>query len=184
MLFKILMTGDVPPIPAAQVEEMKKAWLKLPVGEARQRAYDNLEASTQYRRKSLSENAQKGSFVLSALGFAFAIVVFALPSAKGSDLVFTKASVVLFMSAAAIVWMSSPKLKIFTRKRNREPEGLRKLRVLVAETEEEREFERYVRLTNLRERRDMNALMERRALATATIFFILGLVINAMVLLS
>lgn len=178
MLSMLFMTGSVPPLTSSQVDTLNENWLKL-TPNLRDRAYNELKDSAQYRRLSMSENAQKGSFVLSALGFAFAIVVFALPNAKGSDLLLTKIGVALYVLAAAIVlWMSSPKFKLYTHRRGRKPEGLRKLEVLVGKSAEEREFERYVRMTNLRERRDMIAFVERRALLTATLFFISGLVVK------
>ena len=110
-------------------------------------------------------------------------------SAKGVDLTLTQISVAFYFSAAAtVVWMSSPKLKLYTHKRDRRPEGLRKLDVLAEacasdEGRAEAEVNKYLRLANQRERRDMIAFVERRALLTATLLFILGLVIDASVIL-
>lgn len=174
--FVIFMTGNVPLFSKNAVEEMAEKW-KAASESKRAEVYGSLEKSAQDRRLSMSENAQRGNLVFSALGFAVVLVVLRLQDAKGADMLFTKASMALFMlSAIVVLWMNSPKLKLF-KYEEREPAGLRKLKEL------DDEFERYLELANVRQHRDMITFVERRALLVATLLNILGLLINAVVVL-
>lgn len=187
LLFTIFMTGNVPSISAAQVALMRIEWNRI-APDARPKAYEELQSSTRLHRMTIGEIASRGSFMLTTLGFAFGIVVTILPDAKGISLLITKISIAFFFAATVLVlWMLSPKLKFYTRNRDEKPEASRKLSVLPDalasdDAKKDAEFDKYLRLANQRETQDRVASVEQRALLTATLFFILGLVIDAVVI--
>lgn len=186
LLFTIFLTGEVPKISQERVKAMERCWRELEDKE-RQRELAALKDSSQNRRVSMTENATKGGLVLSALGFVVAIAAFVLPNEGGITLFLAKAGIGLFMFATVItLWMNSPKLKLLKRKLDRTPEGERRLEAAVKRRQTEDPtlsgFDEYLRSANIREKRDMLTFLERRALLSATLLYIVGLLVESIAL--
>lgn len=176
----VAASGIVRGIQAEHVREMLKLWAEIP-SKLRPDVHEAAKVSSQNRRTSIFENTAKGAMVISSVAGGIALLVFALPGAKGGQVAGLVAAVLqLFFSAMLIVWMSAPKLRVWLFKPGRVPAALQQLRNLAADRKFDINhhkytgFSAYLRTAETREERDIRLLVDRRMLCLASLLYVSG----------
>jgi len=175
--YAIFWTGIVPEFTAQTVDKLIELYDRLGDTKAREVVAAEIRGYSSKRRQSMFENANRGSFVLSAIGISIGVAGVALAFGIRGRLLAVSLTPVLpmLLSAAILALAIIPKSDVF------EPADLvltaveRAEEVIKDQEDDTPGLGKFLRDSRLGHVRKMQVLVDRRALRLAGLIFVNGL---------